>query len=527
MDLHQPNAHEVTQTASRSKSSSPASGLRSQRIGGVHGSCEALGSFFRGGDLLCPLAFGMPSAGGDKECPVDYSHLSIMSYTLGGEDLPGGQECGFDGMGFATTNTEVAYGLKSKVKMRLPIFVSAVGSSDVAKTNWDHCAAGAGVTGISLVCGENVCGLDPDLELDSNGRVVRSPEMSRRVEVYKRWHDGYGELIVRVNVEDTRLGVAEYVVGELGVETVEFKWGQGTGCTDEDAHVSSIECAIELQKRGYLITPNPSEAENQAAFRDGAFKYFRRYSRRGFIDHAGFMKEVDRVRKLGARRVTLSIGLYPMAELAMAIKWASEARLDLLTIDGAVGGTGMNSWTMTEEVAPSALQLQSMIYELCEKLAAKGSFVPDIAIGGGFSTEGHVFKVIAMGAPYVKTVCMGSDKMVSGMIDKNVGPWLREGPDVLSEIFCELGVGKEEAFIAYESLVDGYGKVAVENMPLGAVAMYCFANGLRTGLQRLMVHSRNSCVRSIGRKDVVALTEEASRVSGIPYVMAGHCNEAM
>jgi hypothetical protein len=32
------------------------------------------------------------------------------------------------------------------------------------------------------------------------------------------------------------------------------------------------------------------------------------------------MKEVERVRKLGAKRVTLKTGAYPMRELAMAIK---------------------------------------------------------------------------------------------------------------------------------------------------------------------------------------------------------------
>ncbi len=61
------------------------------------------------------------------------------------------------------------------------------------------------------------------------------------------------------------------------------------------------------------------------------------------------MKEVERLRKLGAKRVTLKTGAYPMRELAMAIKWASEAKIDLLTIDGAPGGTGMSPWRMMEE----------------------------------------------------------------------------------------------------------------------------------------------------------------------------------
>lgn len=51
--------------------------------------------------------------------------------------------------------------------------------------------------------------------------------MAQQIEQYKRYHEGYGDMIVQMNVEDTRLGVAEYVVGQLGVECIELKWGQG------------------------------------------------------------------------------------------------------------------------------------------------------------------------------------------------------------------------------------------------------------------------------------------------------------
>lgn len=37
-----------------------------------------------------------------------------------------------------------------------------------------------------------------------------------------------------------------------------------------------------------------------------------------------------------------------MDSLAMAIKFATEAKLDLLTIDGSGGGTGMSPWNMMQ-----------------------------------------------------------------------------------------------------------------------------------------------------------------------------------
>lgn len=51
--------------------------------------------------------------------------------------------------------------MDKKVKMRLPIFTGALGSTDIARINWEHFAIGAAISGITIVCGENVCGVDP------------------------------------------------------------------------------------------------------------------------------------------------------------------------------------------------------------------------------------------------------------------------------------------------------------------------------------------------------------------------------
>ena len=239
------------------------------------------------------------------------------------------------------------------------------------------------------------------------------------------------------------------------------------------------------------------------------------------------MNEVERIRKLGAKRITLKTGAYPMRELAMAVKWASDAELDLLTIDGAPGGTGMSPWRMMTEWGVPTFYLQSMTYELCRKLADMDRFVPDIAIAGGFSTEDHVFKVIAMGSPFVKAVCMGRALMIPGMVGKNIGLWLQEGLNALPKNISQFGSTKEEIFIGYEALVKKYGKQTVEEIPLGAVAMSCFTDKLRTGLQQIMAGSRNYRVDTISRSDLMALTEDAAGISGIPYVMNAYRDEAM
>src|SRR3989338_1654616 len=111
------------------------------------------------------------------------------------------------------------------------------------------------------------------------------------------------------------------------------------------------------------------------------------------------------------------------------------AKIDLLTIDGAPGGTGMSPWRMMEEWGIPSFYLHSLTYEFCEKLAKKKMCVPDIAFAGGFSLEDNVFKAIALGAPYVKAICMGRALMLPGFVGKNIGEWIKnnELPKTISE----------------------------------------------------------------------------------------------
>ena len=52
-----------------------------------------------------------------------------------------------------------------KVRMLLPLFTEALGSTEIARKNWEHFAVGAAISGITIVYSENVCGVDPKLEL--------------------------------------------------------------------------------------------------------------------------------------------------------------------------------------------------------------------------------------------------------------------------------------------------------------------------------------------------------------------------
>ena len=525
MNLQRPNSNDATRTTNRSKSVVPMSGLCTRCIDTCTGNCEVFKATFRGRELIYPGPFGDVTAGGDKDYPVDYSHLNIQGYAFGAKGLPKGVVADPDTAIFPAVNTETEYGWDIKVKMKVPIFTGALGSTEIARKNWEHYAIGAAISGVTIVCGENVCGIDPKLELDSNGKVTLAPDMDHRIEVYRRYHQGYGEILVQMNVEDTRLGVAEYVHKKHGLDTIELKWGQGAKCIGGEIKVGSLERALELQKRGYIVTPDPSNSVVQSAFKDGSIKEFERHSRLGFISEDGFYKEVQRLRDIGFKRVTLKTGAYGLRELAMAIKWSSKAKIDLLTIDGAPGGTGMSPWRMMEEWGMPTLYLHSAAYEFCRILADRGEKVPDIAFAGGFSSEDGVFKVLALGAPFSKAVCMGRALMIPGMVGKNISQWLKEGK--LPSTVGQFGSTVEEIFVNYEDVKEMVGADEIKNIPLGALGIYSYSEKIKVGLQQLMAGARCFSVPAITRNELMSLTEECSDVTGIPYLMDAYREEAM
>jgi glutamate synthase domain-containing protein 2 len=165
-----------------------------------------------------------------------------------------------------------------------------------------------------------------------------------------------------------------------------------------------------------------------------------------------------------------------------------------------------------------------MTNELVGRLRAKGAYIPDIAIAGGFSAEDHVFKVLAMGAPHTKAVCMGRALMIPGFVGKNIETWMSDND--LPKAVSEFGTTKEEIFVTYETLREKFG-AEVEKFPLGAIAVYTYSDRIKVGLQQLMSGTRNMKLSTISRSDLMALTEEAAKVSGIPYVMDAYRDEAM
>ncbi len=152
--------------------------------------------------------------------------------------------------------------------------------------------------------------------------------------------------------------------------------------------------------------------------------------------------------------------------------------------------------------------------------------MPDLAFAGGFSSEDHVFKALAMGATYCKAVCIGRALMIPGMVGKNTEKWLRGEDGGLPPSISKFGFSKEEIFMNYEILKEKYGSEA-DSFPLGAIGIYNVVDKIKVGLQQIMAGSRNWKVEYISRDDIFSLTEECAKITGTKYVMDAYREEAL
>jgi glutamate synthase domain-containing protein 2 len=508
------NSSAATLTKNRTEESvTPSSGMCVTCVEGCIGMCEIGKSAYRGHEVIYPQPFGVITTASEKTYPVDYSHFNIMGTAVGAHGI----EADSDKAIFPAVNIEAVFGHDKGLKFRYPWIIPGIGSTNIAKNNWEGLAIGSALAGTGLTIGENVVGMDMESKIGKSG-ITETVDLKRRVKLYMdHQRDGYGAIVVQANVEDTRLGVQEYAIEKLGVECVELKWGQGAKNIGGEVKITDLKKAQLLYKRGYVVLPNPNDPNVIKAFERGAFKEFERHSRIGMVTEESFAKRVEEVRKAGAKYVFLKTGAYRPADLARAVKFVSKYKLDLLTVDGAGGGTGMSPWRMMNEWGMPPVELHSLLYKYAKRLSDQGEYVPALALAGGFTFEDQIFKGLAMGAPFVKLIGMARSPIAAAMVGKTIGKTI----DINQvPVYVErFGNTKDEIFVTAAGLRVELGDKEFEKIPTGALGLYTYYERLAQGLRQLMCGSRKFTLEHMTRGDLAALTPEAAQISDIQYVM--------
>lgn len=495
---------------------SPFSGLCPLCIKDCPFPCEVGMSAIRGKELVYPSPdwFGWSTAASNKDYGLDWSHLQIQAEVRGARGIAEDPDVAI----FPNVSVETKIG---GIPLKVPFFVAALGSTAVAKNNWDGLAIGTAIAGTIMTVGENVVGMDMNATFDSNGKVVDTVDMKYRIETYRKFWDGkYGDILVQTNVEDMRLGVDVYVLSKLEVNGIERKWGQGAKAIGGEVRIRDLQKAIELKKRGYIVIPDPEDPIVQEAFRDGIIKSFERHSRVGMPKMRDFVEDVEWLREQGAKYVSLKTGAYRPAVVAWTLKVASEAKVNYVTFDGAGGGTGMSPVPMMQEMGVPTVYLEAIVLKCLRIMDKKGMYIPDIAIAGGFSNETQAFKAIALSnfgqGPYVKAISMARAP-ITAVMKARYFVELAENGKLPSWFKKKYGEDPYKFFVNIPELKAKYGDKWKE-IPLPAVGLYSYFDKMAFALKQLVAGCRKWKLEFIDRSDLMALTERAAKVTGIPLI---------
>jgi len=470
------------------------------------GPCEIGLSALRGAEAIQPFAADRNQFASEKRYPLDFSHFNINGRVFGSTGLPE------DPLIASYPNADISstFGRENPVKIKAPFILPAM-----AKLAWREYFAGAALSGVPVVIGEDVIAKDPGLVVVGH-RVKEAPLVAEMVGAFRRYARGYGDIVLQGNFDDEYHGVLEYAIDKLGVESVELKFGQAAKGIQGMGYVPKIEDALRFKALGYLVLPDPADPSVARAWAEGIGPRFEKIGKLPMWRPEQLVRRVAELRKMGAKRVCFKTGPFDPRDIAAILEIASEAKVDLVTLDGAGGGTGHSPSKMMNEWGMPTVTLEAVVVKIAKSLSAGGRFMPGIAMAGGFAAEDQVFKGLALGAPYVETIALGRAAMAAASVGRQVGEALKNG--TVPKEFARFGQTVEDLFVDIRMLKAEYGGEAAV-LPTGAIGVYSYLNRVSVGLQQLMALNRKFALRYIDREDIVPLTDQAAKETGLASYM--------
>jgi hypothetical protein len=483
-------------TRNRSTHISPQSGMCSFCTEECDGTCEIALAAVLGAQTVYPTNTGTNQIASEKDYPIDYSHFNINGHVFG----VSGANPTYEEANIYHVKLGRVFGTHNPVKLTMPIILPAL-----IKLNWEDYFGGAAMAGVCCVIGEDARKKDPQFRL-AGGRVAEFPALRKMLDAFRRYDRGFGQIILQCNVEDDMLGVPEYAMGVLGAEAIELKLGQGAKGTQPVNRLKNREEALKTQSMGSLVYPDPTDPAVIRAYEGGVCPNFYTYSRLPLWDEDYLVARVAELRRLGAKNVYLKMAGYDPVDLRRSLIIGSKAGFDMITFDGAGGGSGYSPCKMMNEWGLPTVVLEDAVCTIAEAMQQEGFRLPAITITGGFASEDQVFKALSYGNGVVTAVGICRAAMAAAMAGKTIGEMIRAGN--VPKNLRKYGATIEEIYGDLADLRAIYGAEANGFSP-GAIGVFSYLNKIAFGLKHFAALNRKFDIACLDRTDLIPLTREA------------------
>ena len=483
-------------TVNRSRHIAPQSGMCSLCTEECDGTCEIALSAVLGARTVYPTNTGANQIASEKDYPLDYSHFNINGRVFGAI----GAKLNYEEANIWNVKLDRQYGKFNPVKLTMPIILPAL-----IKMNWEDYFGGAAMAGVSCVIGEDARNKDPELVM-ANGKVVQFPALKKMLDAFRKYDRGFGQIVLQCNCEDDMMGVPEYAITVQGATAIELKYGQGAKGTQPVNRVKNRQEALQKQALGSLVLPDPMDPAIIKADEDGICPNFYTYSRLPLWDEDYLVPRIAQLREMGAKNIYLKMAGYDRADLKHVLMIGSQAEVDMITFDGAGGGSGYSPCKMMNEWGLPTVVLEEVVMKLVQEMKDKGLYVPAITITAGFSSEDQVFKALAYGNGDVMAVGIGRAAMTAAMMGKNIGQQINEGK--VPKNLQKYGSSIEEIYSDLPDLRALYGKAADGFSP-GAIGVFSYLNKLAFGLRHFAALNRKFDISYLDQTDLIPLTRDA------------------
>ena len=483
-------------TKNRSNKLSPQSGMCSFCTENCLGTCEIGLSAVLGAQAVYPTTTGSNQVASEKDYPIDYSHFNINGRVFGAI----GANATYDEASIFNVNLEQEFGKCNTVKLAIPVILPAL-----IKMNWEDYFAGAAMAGACCVIGEEARDKDPDLQI-KNGKIVHFPKLQNMLDAFRKYYRGYGQIILQCNVEDDMLGLPEYAINEHGAEAIEFKFGQAAKGTQPARRLKDRDDALKKQELGILVHPNPSDPNMLKAYEEGVCPNFYSYGRLPLWEDDYMVERIAELREMGAKNIYFKMAGYDPSDLDKVLRMASKAGVDMITFDGAGGGSGYSPCKMMNEWCLPTVVMEDEVCRIIQRMKKEGIWIPAVAVTGGIASEDQVFKALSYGDGDVTAVGIGRAAMAAAMSGKKIGEMIQDGN--VPENLKKYGSTVEEIYGDLAELRALYGKDA-NCFSLGAIGVFSYLNKIAFGLKHFAALNRKFDISYLDKTDLIPLTREA------------------